>query len=297
MKIGRKYLSIFLVPYVVLVVLIFLYPVVKTTIMSFCSAEGVLSPVSSWSFTGLGNYLKLFKTSLFTTSMVNFLKLWIFGGAATIFLALIFSIAFTTDLHAKKFFRAIVYLPNVIAAIAVGYMWLLYIYNSKFGFMKSFFTFLHWDSMANFQWLDNEHIFLAMSIAFVYGNVGYYMMMYIAGIEKIPVDYYECAKIEGASVFTQFFKITLPLIKGVFGTSAVLWTTRTMGFFALSQVFSSVRTYTPMLFTYTTLFGTEVSQQGVNAGLAAASALVMTIIVVVLSSIINRVIKDDDIAL
>ena len=296
MRISRKYLSIFLAPYGVFVLLVFLYPVLKTMLMSFCLTENMLSPISSWKFSGLDNYIKLFHTTLFITSMKTFLKLWIFGGIATILLALVFSIAFTTDLRFKKFFRAIVYLPNVIAAIAVGYMWLLYIYNNRFGFMKTFFSMIRWDYMANFQWLDNEHILLSMTIAFVYGNVGYYMMMYIAGIEKIPSDYYECAKIEGANVFVQFFRITLPLIKGVFSTSAVLWTARTMGFFALSQVFSSVRTYTPMLFTYLSLFGTEVSQQGVNAGMAAASALVMTVIVVVISSLINCVIRDEEIA-
>ena len=56
------------------------------------------------------------------------------------------------------------------------------------------------------------------------------MLMYIAAIEKISPDYYEAATIEGANVFDKFFHITLPLIKGVLGTSLVLWTTKTMGF-------------------------------------------------------------------
>ena len=120
------------------------------------------------------------------------------------------------------------------------------------------------------------------------------MMMYIAGIEKIPADYYEASRIEGANVFQQFWKITLPLIKGVFGTSAVLWTTRTMGFFALSQVFKGVSTYTPMLFTYETLFGTDVASEAVNAGVAAASAVLMTVLVVIISGFINRLIKDEN---
>lgn len=295
MKISKKYLAVFLIPYIVLVLLVFLYPVVKTSIMSFCTADNIISPIGEWSFAGFKNYIKLFNANLFKISMRNFLKLWIYGGIATIFLSLVFSVSFTTDLKFKKFFRAIVYLPNVIAAIAVGYMWLLYIFNGRFGFMKMLFTFLHIDSLSSFEWLSTEHIFLSMTIAFVYGNVGYYMMMYIAGIEKIPVDYYEAARIEGANVFSQFFRITLPLIKGVFGTSAVLWTARTMGFFALSQVFSSVRTYTPMLFTYETLFGSELSQQGVNAGVAAASALVMSVLVVVVSTVLGKVIKDEGI--
>ena len=73
-----------------------------------------------------------------------------------------------------------------------------------------------------------------------------------------------------------------------------MWTTRTMGFFALSQVFSGVNTYTPMLFTYQTLFGTEVASESVNAGMAAAAAVLMTVIVVIVSMILNHAIKDDN---
>ena len=67
-----------------------------------------------------------------------------------------------------------------------------------------------------------------------------------------------------------------------------------MGFFALSQVFKGVSTYTPMLFTYETLFGTEVAPESVNAGVAAAAAVLMTVIVVIVSSLINRFDKDEN---
>lgn len=127
----------------------------------------------------------------------------------------------------------------------------------------------------------------------VFSNVGYFMLMYIAAIEKISPDYYEAATIEGANVFDKFFHITLPLIKGVLGTSLVLWTTKTMGFFALAQVFGGVSTYTPMMYTYQTLFGSEISADSMNTGVAAAAACIMTIVVVAVSTISRKSIKDD----
>lgn len=293
MKLDKKYLVLFLGPALFLMLSVFLYPVLRTTLMSLFDVKSVVAPLNEWKFVGLANFVTLSHTSVFIRSMQNISKLWWYGGFSTIFFALLFSVAFTTNLKGKKFFRAIVYLPNVIAAIAVGYMWLLYIYNSRFGFMTSIGRMLHWMALERFSWLDNEHIFLSMLIAFVYGNIGYFMMIFIAGIERIPIDFYEAARMEGAGVCTQFLLITLPLIKGVFSTALVLWTTRTMGFFALSQVFQSVRTYTPMLFTYETLFGTEVTQGGMNAGLAASSAVTMTIIVVVVSSLLGKVMKED----
>ena len=273
--------------------LIFIYPVSRTAIMSFFSVKSVTSAVSTWSWAGLDNYIKLFHTPLFITSVINIGKIWLYCGIACLGLAIVLAIILTSGLRGQKFFRAIIYMPNVIAAVAVGYMWLLYVYNAKFGLLHSLFTALGWKSMANFQWLGTDHMFLSMCIAYVFSNVGYFMLMYIAAIEKISPDYYEAATIEGANIFDKFFHITLPLIKGVLGTSLVLWTTKTMGFFALAQVFGGVSTYTPMMYTYQTLFGSEISADSMNTGVAAAAACIMTIVVVAVSTISRKSIKDD----
>lgn len=294
MKQTKKTLFIFMAPAVCLMLLVFLYPTVRTGIMSLYRVKTVTTPISQWHFAGVDNFIRLLRTPLFIRSMVNILKIWVYCGLATMVLSMAFAVAFTKKIKFKRFFRSIVYLPNVIAAIAIGYMWLLYVYNNQFGLLTTMFSRLGLQRLADFQWLSGNHMFLSMCIANVFGNVGYFMMTFIAGIEKIPEDYYEAAIIDGANTRQQFLSITLPLIRGVFGTAIVLWTNRTMGFFALSQVFVGVATYTPMLFTYETLFGTEVASDSVNAGMAAAAALLMTVIVVVVSTIINHLIKDEN---
>lgn len=294
MKQTKKTLFIFMAPAVCLMLLVFLYPTVRTGIMSLFHVKTVTTPISQWKFVGIKNFIQLLETPLFIRSMVTIFKIWVYCGLATMVLSMVFAVAFTKQIRLKKFFRAIVYLPNVIAAIAIGYMWLLYVYNNQFGLLTTLFTKLGLKSLADFQWLSGNHMFLSMCIANVFGNVGYFMMTFIAGIEKIPEDYYEAAIIDGANTRQQFLRITMPLIRGVFGTAIVLWTNRTMGFFALSQVFVGVSTYTPMLFTYETLFGTEVASDSVNAGMAATAALLMTVIVVVVSTIISRLIKDEN---
>ena len=293
MKQTKASILYFMGPAMLLFCLIFIYPVSRTAIMSFFSVKSVTSAVSTWSWAGLDNYIKLFHTPLFITSVINIGKIWLYCGIACLGLAIALAIILTSGLRGQKFFRAIIYMPNVIAAVAVGYMWLLYVYNAKFGLFHSFFTALGWESMANFQWLGTDHMFLSMCIAYVFSNVGYFMLMYIAAIEKISPDYYEAATIEGANIFDKFFHITLPLIKGVLGTSLVLWTTKTMGFFALAQVFGGVSTYTPMMYTYQTLFGSEISADSMNTGVAAAAACIMTIVVVAVSTISRKSIKDD----
>ncbi len=294
MKQTKKSIFIFMAPAVISMLVIFLYPTIRTTVMSLFNVKNITTPISEWEFIGLKNFTQLFATPLFVRSLWNILKIWIYNGIATMILSVLFAVAFTKKIRFKRFFRMIVYLPNVIAAIAVGYMWLLYVYNGQFGLLTTLFQKLGWEQMASFQWLSSDHMFLSMCIANIFGNVGYFMMMFIAGIEKISSDYYEAASIEGANVWQQFIHITLPLLKGVFRTAIVLWTTRTMGFFALSQVFAGVNTYTPMLFTYQTLFGTEVASESVNAGMAAAAAVLMTVTVGIISTTLNHLIKDEN---
>ena len=205
MKQTKASILYFMGPAMLLFCLIFIYPVSRTAIMSFFSVKSVTSAVSTWSWAGLDNYIKLFHTPLFITSVINIGKIWLYCGIACLGLAIVLAIILTSGLRGQKFFRAIIYMPNVIAAVAVGYMWLLYVYNAKFGLLHSLFTALGWKSMANFQWLGTDHMFLSMCIAYVFSNVGYFMLMYIAAIEKISPDYYEAATIEGANIFDKFF--------------------------------------------------------------------------------------------
>lgn len=294
MKQSKKTILIFLLPAVLLYVLVFLYPAIQTTIMSFFNVENITQSPAEWEFIGLQNFKNLFNTRLFTISLVNIFKIWLYSGVVTILLSLFTAVLLTSNIKFKRFFRAVIYLPNVIAAVAVGYMWILYVFNNKFGLLTGLFTKLGLTKLAEIQWTSPEYLFLSMNIAYVFCNIGYFMLIYIAAIEKISPDYYEAATIEGAGAVKQFTTITFPLIKGVLATSLVLWTTRVMGFFDLSLVFNDISTQTPMVYTYNALFGTETSVEGMNVGLAAAAALVMTVLVMVAFILSNRLLKDDN---
>lgn len=294
MKQTKTSIFIFLAPAAVLYVLVFLYPTLKTGAMCFFDIKSITTDIGDWTFVGLQNFTRLFSTRIFIESLINIFKIWVYSGVTTILLALLTAVILTSNIKFKKFFRAIIYLPNVIAAVAVGYMWILYVFNNKFGLLVTLFSKLGLTSLAQIQWTDSEYIFASMNIAYIFCNVGYFMLIYVAAIEKIPADYYEAATIEGAGSFKQFLFITMPLIKGVFATSLVLWTTRVMGFFDLSLVFGGVKTITPMVYTYNALFGTELSVEGMNVGVAAAAAVVMTALVMVAFLLSNKLVKAEE---
>ena len=117
-------LVMFLTPAVLLYLIVFLYPTIRTFIMSFCKVEGVTDPVSTWQFSGLTNYVKSFNNNMFQTAMLNLGRLWLVGGIAVMALALIFAVALTNGMQGKKFFRSVIYLPNLVSAVAMGTMWL-----------------------------------------------------------------------------------------------------------------------------------------------------------------------------
>ena len=158
----------FLAPAVIMFCIIFLYPIIRTILMSFFKIEGVTDALSKWEFSGLANYIKLFNTELFRISMWNIFRIWLFGGILVMGLALLFAAILTSGIRFKNVFRAIIYMPNVVSAVALATMWLQYVFSPKFGLFKSIGTLLHWKWLEKFQWLDPSH-----SILFRYGRVSH----------------------------------------------------------------------------------------------------------------------------
>ena len=127
----------FLTPAVLMFCIIFLYPIVRTILMSFFKIEGVTDAVSKWEFSGLANYTKLFSTELFRISMWNIFRIWFFGGIIVMGLAILFAAILTSGIRFKNVFRAIIYMPNVVSAVALATMWLQYVFSPKFGLFKT----------------------------------------------------------------------------------------------------------------------------------------------------------------
>lgn len=298
MKKNKTMIVCFLAPAVILFLLVFLYPICRTVLMSFFKIEGVTDSMSKWAFTGIENYTTLFNTTLFRTSMWNLFRIWLIGGMIVQVLALLFAAIITSGIRFKKLFRAIIYMPNIVSAVALATMWLQAVYSPQFGLLKSFFKMIGWDAMAKVQWLDSGHKFWALLFAYCFGMVGYHMLIWSSGIERISTDYYEAATIDGASKIDQFFHITLPLLKGVFKTNVTMWSVSSVGFFVWSQLFSTVtadnQTITPMVYMYGQMFGAGNAVTERNAGSAAAIGVVLCICVVLIFTVINRVIRDDD---
>ena len=280
---NKPMLVMFLTPAVLLYLIVFLYPSIRTIVMSFFKVEGVTDPVSTWSFNGVTNYIDSFNDTLFKSAMLNLGKLWLIGGVAVMLLALVYAVVLTSGLRGKSFFRSVIYLPNLVSAVAMVTMWLYYALSKEdYGLLN---TILGWFGVDNVLWTDPTHKFWSMLLAYCFGMVGYHMLIFMSGIERIGNDYYEAATIEGANVFQKFRFITLPLLRGAIRTNLVMWTVSSVGFFIWGQVFDpvnlSTQTVMPLNYMYELVFfSSNASHSLLNSGIGVAICVMMAIVVV-----------------
>lgn len=284
----------FSLPAVLSLLIMFVYPVCRTVLMSFFQVESVTATMADWSFYGLGNYLKIFKSASFLTSMRNMLLIWFVGGIITLALAMLMSVVVTSGIRGKKFFRAVIYLPNIISAVALATMWIQYIFNYDYGLLNEIVQLFGGEKI---KWLGTDLKFWAMTGSFVFGSVGYYMLIYISGIEGIPQDLYEAATIDGAGKVSQFTRITLPLLKGVIKTSLTFWSINTTTFFLWTKMFSPIdtesSTIVPVIYLYDMVFGGKGITQR-DAGAGAAVGVVLTLIIIAVYLVTEWLFRGND---
>ena len=294
MKKNKLMIFLFIMPAVLCLLLMFVYPVTRTVIMSFFRVESLTASTDTWSFYGLQNYVKIFNSTGFQQALKNMLRIWLVGGVVTLALSMLMAVILTSGIRGAKFFKAAIYMPNIISAVALATMWIQYIFHFDYGLLNELVQLLGGEKV---KWLGSDLKFWAMLGAFIFGSVGYYMLIYISGIEGIPRDLYEAATLDGADKIRQFSKITLPLMKDIIRTSITFWSINTTTFFLWSKMFSSINTegstIAPVVYLYDTVFGgTGIVER--DAGAGAAVGVVLTLIIIAIYAVMNATLKDTD---
>ncbi len=294
MKKNKALIVGFSLPCVLTLLIMFVYPVCRTVLMSFFQVESLTASTDTWSFYGLGNYTKLFGSTSFMISMKNMFNIWLVGGVITLALSMLMAVILTSGLRGQKFFRAAIYMPNIVSAVALAVMWVQYIFNYDYGLLNTIVNLFGFDSI---KWLGTDSKFWAMLAAFIFGSVGYYMLIYISGIEGIPGDLYEAATLDGASKPRQFTTITLPLMRGIIKTSITFWSINATTFFLWSKMFSPVQTeeatIVPVVYLYDIVFGGKGIVQR-DAGAGAAVGVVLTLVIIAVYGVMNLLLRETD---
>ena len=180
-------------------------------------------------FVAFDNFVTLFKDENFYRACRNSILLIVVVTVITIVFALLFAFILTREkLKGQNIFRIIFYIPNILSVVVISAIFSA-IYDVNRGLLNNLLSIFGIGTESPIAWLGDQKIVIYSLVgAMVWQAIGYYMVMYMASMSAIPESLYESANLEGASRMTQFFQITLPLIRTNIRT--------TLTFFIISNI-------------------------------------------------------------
>lgn len=269
---------LFTLPAVILVSMMIYIPFVSSGYYSLTKWNGISKKAT---FVGLSN----FKTIFFESP--QFLKVLLFTSKYTAWfmvlsnvLALALAILLVQRLKLANFLRGLFFVPYIMSMTIVGFIW-------KFIFSEGFarlFQMTQWEFF-RWSWLgDSKIAFYSVVLVGVWQQLGFYIVLYIAGLQSIPPDVLEAATVDGAGGWKRFFQITLPLLGPSITICLFMSLTNALKVFdivlALTQGGPGGSTYTATLDIYREAF------QNNNYGLGSAKALVFFLVVLLLTQLV-----------
>ena len=276
-KAIKRYMPIFVLPTLLAFIIGFVIPFILGIGLSFCH----FTTVTDATFTGMQNYIDALNdtvfqhafwyTALFTVASVVVINVVSFALA----------MALTQKLRGTNIFRTVFFMPNLIGGIVLGYIWQL-IFN---GILVNYSQSIS---------LNEWYGFAGLLILVAWQQIGYMMIIYIAGLQAIPGDVLEAAEIDGASGLKRLFKVTIPMMMP--SITICLFLTVTNGFKLFDQNLSltagepSKMSEMLALNIYTTFYG-RIGWEGVGQ----AKAVIFFIIVVAIGLIQLRVTRSKEV--
>lgn len=208
---------LFILPALILFFIFTVYPMFNSVNLSLTNWDGIST---KYDYIGFENFRLIFTNERFYNALKNSMIIGISFTILANVLSLGLAIIVDNIIIGKSFFRSMFYLPVLISGIIAGFVWAI-MFNYSFGIINSIFSALGLNLEINFL---GEMPNALMSIIFVmlWQQAGYYMVIYLAGLQSIPKELLESAQIDGASKFQKFQHITFPLLAGSFTVNMTL---------------------------------------------------------------------------
>ena len=266
----------FLAPALSAISVFFFVPVIAALALSFTDFDiYALGNPEYLRFIGIDNYIRLLQNPLFWKALGNTFYFVLIGGPLSVAVSLGTAMLINSKLvHFKGLFRAAFFMPVVTTLVAVAVVW-RYLYHPNYGLLNYVLATLGVDPI---DWLGDPHWAMpAIILMAIWKNFGYNMIIFIAGLQNIPAQLYEAARIDGAGNLQQFLHITLPMLAPTFLFVAII---TMIGYFQLfaepyvmTQGGPSNATLSIVLLMY------EEGFRWWNMGYASALAFVLFVII------------------
>ncbi|WP_411346441.1 carbohydrate ABC transporter permease [Paenibacillus sp. WLX1005] len=206
--INRKILWLFMLPGIVLYTGLFVYPALSGLFYSFTNWDGVSS---AYDFVGISNYKDSFESITFRKAFVNNIKFMVVVVVIQTVVSLVLALILARNSKTHVVFRALYFFPAILSSVSVGLIW-SFIYDPSIGLLNTALQHVGLEQLGK-SWIGDAKIAL-YSIAFVqiWAHAGQMMIIFIAGLQAIPGELVEAARIDGATRLQVFRKITWPLL-------------------------------------------------------------------------------------
>ena len=212
---------LFLAPALVVLGVFFLLPVIGALVLSLTDYDlYALADPRNVRFVGLANYWALLHRPAFWSALGHTVYFVVVGVPLSMAVSLGAALLLNSPLaKARAFFRTALFAPVVTTVVAVAIIW-RYLFNTKYGVVNAL---LGWAGLQPVDWLGDPHWAMPTIILFaVWKNFGYNMIIFVAGLQAIPAELYEAARMDGASPWRQLRHITLPLLQPTLLMVAIL---------------------------------------------------------------------------
>lgn len=265
----------FILPSFIGFILFMIYPILNSFYLSFMDWNMFLGAEGS-SFIGLENYKDVFANEYFVAGMTNNFKLVVLAVPLLIATSLLLATLLNGNIFGRGFIRTMYFMPYVATITAAAVVFSA-IFHYQYGPVNEFLRMIGISNPPGWT-ASSDWALPTVALFWVWKNLGYCVVIFLAGLQGISRTYYEAASIDGASKISQFFHITLPLVSP---TTFFLTITSVIASF---QIFAEVNVMTqggPGTATYTTVFHIfEQAFERFNMGYASAVSWVFFLVIV-----------------
>ncbi|WP_059052877.1 carbohydrate ABC transporter permease [Paenibacillus senegalimassiliensis] len=280
----RVFIAACLLPGFILFLLFKVYPTVQIFQKSLYLWTGLSDKPK---FVGLKNYIDMFHDDTFLLSLKNTGLLMLVVPVITLLIALAnAAILAKSKLKERNLYRTVFFFPSILSFVVIAILW-SFIYHPTMGFLNSGLEFLGLGEWA-LPWLGDQRVVLwALAVTLIWQAAGYYMVIYMAGIDGISPDLYEAADLDGATRFQQFMQITIPMLWEIIRVTIIF---SINGVLSISFIIVSVMTaggpdhHSEVVMTY--LYSQAFTNS--NFGYAMAIGVFIFIISMILALLSNK---------
>lgn len=228
-RFSNRYLPyLFMLPAILILLFVYIGPFFSSIYISMTDWNGI-----SWAmnFIGFKNFIDILNEPSIGEILLNNLKYLLVLVFIQNFAAVILAVLIDRVIAVKNFFRAVFFMPTIVATVAIGFIWTL-ILDPVNGSIPNIVDKLGITFLSGVQWLGDPNVTLFV-IAFVsmWQWTGWNMVIYIAGLQSIPKDLYESSDIDGASALSKFKHITIPMLAPAITVNMVMSTIGVLKFF------------------------------------------------------------------